>query len=75
MFHFIFMIMGGKGRILLGGWLVGWLTGRVVIFQLGANRFRLVGRELLIFLGGNWDDLDGSEDDSANKKHRFFDGF
>ena len=28
MFHFIFMIMGGKGRILLGGWLVGWLVDR-----------------------------------------------
>ena len=36
------------------GRLLGRFTGRDFFFQLGANRFRLVGRELLIFLGGNW---------------------
>lgn len=57
-------------RILLGGCLVGWLTGRGFVFQLGA-----IGS---VWLGRNcWFSLEetGSEDDAANKKHRFVDGF
>ena len=40
-------------RILLGGWLVG-VNREGGRSSVGSYRFGLVGKELLIFLGGNW---------------------